>query len=275
MGIAVLLILVLFCGYADEAAATPEGDPAEAEASEEAFTEAESALPAENEEPAGVPESESAADETGESPQLVSETAPLPQEDGAPPAPEAISTPAPAPMPMFDIIDGQTIYLSITEEEFVEIAEILRAGLGVNDAAIAGIMGNLLRADIELIHAIFFGRKSITRRHIHNRRLAGRKRNARLPALQQCKGSCPLCPGVRSGACQRKRIIPPRLQRLCREKRDVINIVRVIPGVLRAAAFYLRPGFYIAADEINTRRKCRPKRIRPVFLRRKLKLQHK
>ena len=143
MGIAVLLILVLFCGYADEAAAIPEGDPAEAEASAEAFTEAESALPAENEEPAGVPESESTADETGESPQLVSETAPLPQEDGAPPAPEVISTPAPAPMPMFDIIDGQTIYLSITEEEFVEIAEILRAGLGVNDAAIAGIMGNL------------------------------------------------------------------------------------------------------------------------------------
>ena len=35
MGIAVLLILVLFCGYADEAAAIPEGDPAEAEASEE------------------------------------------------------------------------------------------------------------------------------------------------------------------------------------------------------------------------------------------------
>ena len=143
MGIAVLLILVLFCGYADEAAAIPEGDPAEAEASEEAFTEAESALPAENEEPAGVPESESTADETGESPQLVSETAPLPQEDGASPAPEAISTPAPAPMPMFDIIDGRTIYLSITEEEFVEIAEILRAGLGVNDAALAGIMGNL------------------------------------------------------------------------------------------------------------------------------------
>ena len=143
MGIAVLLILVLFCGYADEAAAIPEGDPAEAEASAEAFTEAESALPAENEEPAGVPESESTADETGESPQLVSETAPLPQEDEAPPAPEAISTPAPAPMPMFDIIDGRTIYLSITEEEFVEIAEILRAGLGVNDAALAGIMGNL------------------------------------------------------------------------------------------------------------------------------------
>ena len=143
MGIAVLLILVLFCGYADEAAAIPEGDPAEAEASAEAFTEAESALPAENEEPAGVPESESTADETGESPQLVSETVPLPQEDGAPPAPEAISTPAPAPMPMFDIIDGRTIYLSITEEEFVEIAEILRAGLGVNDAALAGIMGNL------------------------------------------------------------------------------------------------------------------------------------
>lgn len=144
MGIAVLLILVLFCGYADEAAAIPEGDPAEAEASEEAFTEAESVLPAENEESAGEPESESTADETEEDAEQVSEAAPLPQEDGtltAEPTPEP--TPAPAPMPMFDIIDGQTIYLSITEEEFVEIAEILRAGLGVNDAAIAGIMGNL------------------------------------------------------------------------------------------------------------------------------------
>lgn len=144
MGIAVLLILVLFCGYADEAAAIPEGDPAEAEASEEAFTEAESVLPAENEESAGEPESESVADETEEDAEQVSEAAPLPQEDGtltAEPTPEP--TPAPAPMPMFDIIDGQTIYLSITEEEFVEIAEILRAGLGVNDAAIAGIMGNL------------------------------------------------------------------------------------------------------------------------------------
>ena len=144
MGIAVLLILVLFCGYADEAAAIPEGDPAEAEASEEAFTEAESALPAENEEPAGVPESESTADETEEDAEQVSEAAPLPQEDGtltAESTPEP--TPAPAPMPMFDIIDGRTIYLSITEEEFVEIAEILRAGLGVNDAALAGIMGNL------------------------------------------------------------------------------------------------------------------------------------
>jgi len=150
MGIAVLLILVLFCGYADEAAAIPEGDSAEAAASEGVLTEAESVLPAENEEPAGEPESESAADETEEDAEQVSEAAPLPQEDGtltAEPTPEPISTPeptpAPAPMPMFDIIDGQTIYLSITEEEFVEIAEILRAGLGVNDAALAGIMGNL------------------------------------------------------------------------------------------------------------------------------------
>ena len=52
-------------------------------------------------------------------------------------------TPTPTPMPMFDIIDGRTIYLSITEEEFIEIAGILREGLGVNDAALAGIMGNL------------------------------------------------------------------------------------------------------------------------------------
>ena len=55
MGIAVLLILVLFCGYADEAAAIPEGDSAEAAASEGVLTEAESVLPAENEEPAGEP----------------------------------------------------------------------------------------------------------------------------------------------------------------------------------------------------------------------------
>ena len=81
-------------------------------------------------------------------------------------------------------------------------------------------MGNLLRADIELIHAVCFGRKGIIRRLIQNSCLIKRKRNARLPALRQCKGSRPLRPGV-SGACQRKRIIPPRLQRLCREKRPL------------------------------------------------------
>ena len=46
-------------------------------------------------------------------------------------------------MPMFDIIDGRTIYLSITEEEFIEISEFLRAGLGINDAALAGVLANL------------------------------------------------------------------------------------------------------------------------------------
>lgn len=57
------------------------------------------------------------------------------------PSPEA--SPEPTPMPMFDIVDGRTIYLSITEEEFIEIAEFLRKGLGVNDAALAGVLANL------------------------------------------------------------------------------------------------------------------------------------
>ena len=59
----------------------------------------------------------------------------------AEPSPEA--SPEPTPMPMFDIVDGRTIYLSITEEEFIEIAEFLRKGLGVNDAALAGVLANL------------------------------------------------------------------------------------------------------------------------------------
>ena len=131
MGIAVALILVFFCGYADEASALPEGEPAEAAAPEEVFTE-----------DSGEPEAETAADEPGEDSLLLSEAAPQAPENGAA-LPGAEPTPTPTPMPMFDIIDGRTIYLSITEDEFVEIAEILRAGLGVNDAALAGIMGNL------------------------------------------------------------------------------------------------------------------------------------
>ena len=52
-------------------------------------------------------------------------------------------TPAPTPTPMFDIIDGETIMLSITEEEFIEYADFLRRELNLNDAALAGVLSNL------------------------------------------------------------------------------------------------------------------------------------
>ena len=68
---------------------------------------------------------------------IESEPEPTPAE----PSPEA--SPEPTPMPMFDIVDGRTIYLSISEEEFIEIAEYLRKGLGLNDAALAGVLANL------------------------------------------------------------------------------------------------------------------------------------
>ncbi len=55
----------------------------------------------------------------------------------------AAPTPAPTPTPMFDIIDGQLIRLSITEEEFIEISEFLREELNVNDAALAGVLANI------------------------------------------------------------------------------------------------------------------------------------
>ena len=143
LGMAVMLVLILFCGYADEAAAVPEG-----EAAETAITEAE--LP--ETEPAQVSEAEDApvesvsdSDGTVEEPAPGSETVSPDQEEVQPAeaAAETSPEPTPTPMPMFDIIDGRTIYLSITEDEFIEIAGILREGLGVNDAALAGILGNL------------------------------------------------------------------------------------------------------------------------------------
>lgn len=149
LGIAVMLILVMFCGYADEAAALPEGEAAETAVTEE-LPEAEAAPAPEIEEPAEEAETVSDTDEPGESAPLPSEPFSTVQEDefqSAESVPESTPTPTPtptpSPMPMFDIIDGRTIYLSITEEEFIEIAGILREGLGVNDAALAGIMGNL------------------------------------------------------------------------------------------------------------------------------------
>lgn len=143
LGMAVMLVLILFCGYADEAAAVPEG-----EAAETAVTEAE--LP--ETEPAQVSEAEETPVESGsDSAEMVEEPAPgsetvSPDQEEVQPEEAAVKTspePTPTPMPMFDIIDGRTIYLSITEDEFIEIAGILREGLGVNDAALAGIMGNL------------------------------------------------------------------------------------------------------------------------------------
>ena len=58
---------------------------------------------------------------------------------------EAVSTPTPEPTfnYMFDIIGGETIFISITEEEFVEYSEYLRQELNLNDASIAGILSNL------------------------------------------------------------------------------------------------------------------------------------
>ena len=147
LGIAVMLILVLFCGYADEVAAVPEGEAAETAALEE-LPEAEAFPSPEIEEATEETKSFSDADETGENAPLPSEEVSMALEDEFQPTesvPESTPTPTPTPtpMPMFDIIDGRTIYLSITEEEFIEIAGILREGLGVNDAALAGIMGNL------------------------------------------------------------------------------------------------------------------------------------
>ena len=150
-GIAVMLTLLLFCGYADEAAAVPEGEAAETAALEE-LPEAEAVPAPEPEEPAEEAETVSDTDEPGENAPLPSETlSPLPEDEvplpepvpESTPTPTATPIPTPTTMPMFDIIDGRTIYLSITEEEFIEIAGILREGLGVNDAALAGIMGNL------------------------------------------------------------------------------------------------------------------------------------
>ena len=70
----------------------------------------------------------------------------LPEQSGEAVSEESTSpavTPTPTATPMFDIIGGKTIYLSITEEEFIEIADFLRTELNLNDAALAGILANL------------------------------------------------------------------------------------------------------------------------------------
>ena len=153
LGIAVMLVLVFFCGYADEAAAVPEGESAETVITEAELPKAEvpEAEPVQaSEEETAAMESVSDAAETDGELQPGSEAKPAIQENEAEMSesvpestPAPAPTPAPTPMPMFDIIDGRTIYLSITEDEFIEIAGILREGLGVHDAALAGIMGNL------------------------------------------------------------------------------------------------------------------------------------
>ena len=51
--------------------------------------------------------------------------------------------PTPTPTPLFDIINGETIWLSITREQLKEYAIILRDGLQLNDAALAGILSNI------------------------------------------------------------------------------------------------------------------------------------
>ena len=121
--VTMMLSVLLFSTYTDEMA----------QVQEEKLPEAEAALPSSAEES----QQNEGADAVEES------TVPETEIPIAEPSPEPTSTPEPTPeatpMPMFDIIDGRTIYLSITEEEFIEISEFLRAGLGINDAALAVI----------------------------------------------------------------------------------------------------------------------------------------
>ena len=127
--VTMMLSVLLFSACTDKAARVQK----------EELPEPEAALPSSTEEPHQSEGTDAApADEAA---------VPEPEIPTAEPAPEPTPTPTPTPeptrMPMFDIIDGKTIYLSITEEEFIEIAEFLRAGLGVNDAALAGVLANL------------------------------------------------------------------------------------------------------------------------------------
>ena len=147
---ALMLTLLLLCGSAEEADVLPEGNLSEAEAvtlpDDEAEPSAESAESEENkkeslpavEAEASIPEE--CAEPEKEKP--AAEPSPEPAPKQGPKAAPAAAAEA-TPVPMFDIIDGRTIYLSITEEEFIEIADFLREGLKVNDAALAGIMANL------------------------------------------------------------------------------------------------------------------------------------
>lgn len=52
-------------------------------------------------------------------------------------------TPTPTPTPLFDIVDGETIWLSITRDQLEEYADYLRRELRLNDAALAGLLANI------------------------------------------------------------------------------------------------------------------------------------
>ena len=125
--VTMMLSVLLFSTCTDKAARVQE----------EELPEAEAALPPSAEVPQQSEGTDAASADDA--------TVPGPEKPAAEPTPTLTPTPepTPTPMPMFDIIDGRTIYLSITEEEFIEIAEFLREGLGVNDAALAGVLANL------------------------------------------------------------------------------------------------------------------------------------
>ena len=153
--ILLLTLLLLFCrasGSAEETMLPAEPDAAVTEPGES--PEDRPAEQAEPEDPDPMNEEDPADRERGEDPEDT-DTAPqeTPSEALPEPVPEEAQTPAPAqtptptptpkPVPMFDIIDGEIISLSITEKEFIEIAEFLKEELDVNDAVLAGILANL------------------------------------------------------------------------------------------------------------------------------------
>ncbi len=129
MGIALLLTISLLCSCSDEASHMQEQEIPDAEEAQSSSTEA--IKQTDGTDPGAVTESD-----LPETEMTTPEPSPEPVLDPTP-------TPEPTRMPMFDIVDGRTIYLSITEEEFIEIAEYLREGLGVNDAALSGVLANL------------------------------------------------------------------------------------------------------------------------------------
>ena len=76
-------------------------------------------------------------------PEMPAETTVVPEETEAAPETPAQPKTSFGDDKVFDIIDGETIWISITEQQLIEYADFLRKELNLNDAGIAGILGNI------------------------------------------------------------------------------------------------------------------------------------
>ena len=83
--------------------------------------------------------------QTPEIPSLVGgeEPSEKPESSEPTPTPEPENTVSPLAKNLFTVVNGEFLYMSITEEQFLEFADFFRRELNLHDAALAGLLSNL------------------------------------------------------------------------------------------------------------------------------------